>query len=189
MKLKLFISICLLLLSFQDGKKNVSGVESLEIKVSQPTENNVECVVKEEEADNDPVLIKSCDFENFRSIRTGKADDKGRYSYSYELYKIDQKGKHQIKNSDIFKSGADAVEEKINQDLQQEYEENLKNPQLKDCMEWIDFRYYSLNEMGMAFSDNDTLEFYINYDIGGACFNVSFSILNYTISEFKAYMK
>jgi len=190
MTFKLILSICVLFLSIQDGKENVC-VGSLEAKVFQTRENTVTCIEKEKASDdeNNPVLIKTCDFQNFRSIKTGTADDKGRYSYSYELYIIDQNGKHQIKNSDVFKTGADAVEKKINQDLQQEYEENLKNPHLKDCMEWIDFRHYTLNEMGMGFSDNDTLEFYINHGIGGACFNVSFNILKYNLSAFEAYMK
>lgn len=155
------------------------------------TKYQVHCIEKKKPLDNkiDPILIKICDFKTFRSVRTGKADYKGRYSYDYQLFKITKNGKKKIKNSDLFNSGTDLVEKKINRDLRQEYEKNLNNPHLKNCMEWIDFRYYNINEMGIAFSDNNEIEFYINYGIGGACFNVSFSILNYKISEFEKYMK
>jgi len=154
-------------------------------------EYHVQCTETEEPSYNqlDPILIKICTFKNFKSVRTGTADYKGRYSYDYDLYKIDKSEKQKIKNSDLFKSGADLVEKRINQDLQQEYEKDLNNPHLKDCMESIDFRHYQLDEMGMAFTDNNEIEFYIDHGIGGACFNVAHSYLHYKLSEFEQYLE
>ena len=152
---------------------------------------HVQCTEREEPSDNelDPILIKTCTYKDFQSVRTGSADYKGRYSYEYDLYKIDDNVKQKIKNSDLFKSGADKVEKKINQDLRQEYQKNLNNPHIKDCMEWIDFRHYELDEIGMAFTDNNEIEFYIDYGIGGACFNVAHSILQYKLSDFAQHLE
>lgn len=54
------------------------------------------------------------------------------------------------------------------------YPRGTRNPRLKP-----DFRHYKLDEMGMAFTDNDEIEFYIKHGIDGACFNVAHSILQY----------
>lgn len=81
------------------------------------------------------------------------------------------------------------VEKKINQDLQQKYEQDVNNPHLKDCMEWINFRHYELDEIGMAFSDNNQIEFYVDYKIGSACLNVAHVILKYPLSDFTQYLE
>ncbi len=183
MNLKLIFPIFLLLLFYPRICISEKGIDLEEFRV--------QCTEKEEPSDNqlDPILIKICTYKDFQSVRTGSADYKGRYSYEYKLYKIDNNVKQKIKNSDLFKSGSDIVEKKINGDLKQEYQENLNNPHLKDCMEWIDFRYYELDEIGMAFTDNNQIEFYIDYGIGGACFNVAHSILQYKLSDFAQYLE
>jgi len=183
MNIKLILPIFLLLL--------FNTRECISEKEIELEKYRVHCTEKEEPSDNeiDPILIKICTYKNFQSVRSGSADYKGRYSYEYDLYKIDNNVKQTIKNSDLFKSGADKVEKKINSDLKQEYQENLNNPHLKDCMEWINFRHYELDEIGMAFTDNNQIEFYIDYGIGGACFNVAHSVLEYKLSDFAQYIE
>ncbi|MGB5981265.1 MAG: hypothetical protein WBG46_03900 [Nonlabens sp.] len=179
MRLKLLLSILIIFFSDQKDKQNLATV------------NEVNCIEKEEPNPNNfnPILIKICTFKKYRSVKIGTPDSKGRYSYQYELYRIEKNIKQKINNSDIFNSGKDIIGKKINQDIKKEFEKNSVNPHLKDCMEWIDFRYYDLNEMGMAFSENNELEFYFDHGIGGACFNVSFTIQKYKISDFEEYLK
>ena len=183
MNLKLIFPIFLLLLF---NTRNCISEKDIEQE-----EYRVQCTEKQEPSDNelDPILIKICTYKSFQSVRTGNADYKGRYSYEYDLYRMDNDVKQKIKNSDFFKSGADIVEKRINRDLQQEYQNNLNNPHLKDCMEWIDFRHYELDEIGMAFTDSNEIEFYIDYGIGGACFKVAHSILHYKLSDFAQYLE
>lgn len=183
MNIKLIIPIFLLLLFYTGNCISKKGIELEEYRV--------QCTEKEEPSDNElnPILIKICRYKDFQTVRTGSADYKGRYSYEYDLYRINNDVKQKIKNSDLFKSGADKVEKKINQDLRQEYQKNLNNPNLKDCMEWIDFRHYELDEIGMAFTDSNEIEFYIDYEIGGACFNVAHSVLQYKLSDFAQYLE
>lgn len=190
MILKLILPVSLLLLSFSQQDQN-NTTDCLLEKVMNLTRFDVQCTEEEKVSDNelDPILIKICQFKNFESVRTGIPDYKGRYSYEYDLYKVDKEVKEKIKNSDLFRSGVDLVEKRINQDLQQEYQKNKNDPHLKDCMEWINFRHYTINEMGMAFTNANEIEFFIDYGISGACFNVAHSILRYQISEFAQYLE
>lgn len=190
MNLKLILLISFLFLCFTQWELN-----NISECISEEKENNfkeirIQCSEKEEPSDNepDPILIKTCIFGIFQSVRTGTADYKGRYSYEYELFMIENDKKKEIRNSDLFISGSDLVEKRINQDLQEEYKKNLNNPHLKACMEWIDFRYYELDEMGMAFTYDNEIEFHVDYGIGGACFNVAHSTLKYKLSEFAQYL-
>ncbi|GHA31689.1 hypothetical protein GCM10007103_11670 [Salinimicrobium marinum] len=56
-------------------------------------------------------------------------------------------------------------------------------------MEWINFRHYELDEIGMAFTENNQIEFYVDYEIGGACLNVAHSILKYPLTDFTQYLQ
>lgn len=154
-------------------------------------ELNVVCneVIKEDVELSDVVFIKSCKFYNhlFKSI--GQPDDKGRYSYDYELFKIDKTDTIRINNLDFFNSKAIELEKIININLKAAYNSNSKIPQISNCMNWIEFRYYKLDEFGISFTDNNQMEFNINYGIGGACFNVSSSSVTIELSELKRYLK
>lgn len=187
MNLKLFLPTSLLLFFLWEHQSTTDFFTETEI---DRVKYRVRCTEKEEPSDNepDPILIKICTHKNFQSVRTGSADYKGRYSYEYDLYRINKDVKQKIKNSDLFKSDADIVEKRINRDLQQEHQKNLNNPHLKDCTKLIDLRNYSLDEMGMAFTDTNEIEFHIDHGIGGACFNVAHSVLKYKLSDFADYL-
>ena len=103
----------LLLFFFIQSEQNSTAKGVFEKGINR-TEYKIQCTEKEEPSDNelDPILIKICTYKDFQSVRTGSADYKGRYSYEYDLYKIDNNVKQKIKNSDLLKSGADMVEKK-----------------------------------------------------------------------------
>ncbi len=138
---------------------------------------------------SDSVLIKICKFNNhlFKSI--GTPDNKGRYSYTYKLLRINKNDTLKINNSDFFNVKANELEKLINGKLKTEYESNFKIPEINNCMKWIDFRYYKLNEFGISFTNKNQMEFNIDYGIGSACFNVSSSFVVLDYSEIEYYMK
>ena len=138
---------------------------------------------------SDVVLIKTCEFKNhiFKSI--GTSDFNGRYSYDYEIFQIKKKDTLKIYNSDFFNENKNELEKLINNKLKTEYESNFNIPEINDCMKWINFRYYELNEFGISFTNKNQMEFYIDYGIGSACFNVSFSSVVIELSEIENYLK
>jgi hypothetical protein len=145
-------------------------------------------LTKEKPEYSDVLRIKTCEFNNhlFKSI--GKPDYKGRYSYNYELLQI---GKTEtiIRNSDFFNESRIELEKIINVKLKAEYDSDSKIPEISDCMKWIDFRYYKLNEFGISFTNKNQMEFNINYGIGSACFNVSSGFVILELSELEKYLK
>ena len=120
---------------------------------------------------------------------TGIADYKSRYSYKYELFQINENDTIKVKNSDFFNQKTIELEKLINNKLKTEYESNSKIPEISECMKWIDFRYYKLNEFGISFTDKNQMEFNIDYGIGSACFNVRFSTVILELSEIEKYLK
>ncbi|MCA9767166.1 MAG: hypothetical protein KC455_12210, partial [Carnobacterium sp.] len=68
-------------------------------------------IVCNESTEKDPeysedIILKTCEFKNHFFKSTGIADYKGRYSYKYELFKIDEKDTIKVKNSDFFNQRA-----------------------------------------------------------------------------------
>ena len=155
------------------------------------TDLTISCVekTKVDSEYSDDILIKTCEFKNhlFRSI--GTPDYKGRYSYDYKLFQNDKNDTLEIDNSDFFNENADELEKIINKKLKTEYESNTNIPEISDCMKWIDFRYYKLNEFGISFTDKNQMEFSMDYGIVSACFNVSSSYVVMDISELESYLK
>ncbi|WP_452227577.1 hypothetical protein [Lacinutrix sp. MEBiC02404] len=138
---------------------------------------------------SDVVIIKSCEFKNHSFKSIGTPDYKGRYSYDYELFSNDKDDTLKVNNSDFFNLNAKELEKLINDKLKAEFESNSKIPEISDCMSWIDFRYYKLNEFGISFTYKNQMEFNIDYGIGSACFNVSSSSVIMEISKLEKYLK
>ena len=162
------------------------------------------CKVKAQEADlkivctesnkkndeySESIILKTCEFKNHLFKSTGIADYKSRYSYKYELFQINENDTIKVKNSEFFNQKAIQLEKLINDKLKTEYESNSKIPEISECMKWIDFRYYKLNEFGISFTDKNQMEFNIDYGIGSACFNVRFSTVILELSEIEKYLK
>ncbi|MBT8266375.1 MAG: hypothetical protein KJP20_07515 [Bacteroidia bacterium] len=137
----------------------------------------------------DIVLNKTCEFKNhiFKSI--GKSDFNGRYSYEYEIFRIKNNDTLKINNVDFFNNNSIELERLINKKLKTENESNSENTEISDCLKWIKFRYYKLNEFGITFTDKNQMEFNIDYGIGSACFNVSFSSVIMEFHEIEKYLK
>ena len=163
---------------------------SYEVK-SQDSDLKVVCdeSTKNKPQYSDPIIIKICEFKNhfFKSI--GIADYKGRFSYEYKLFKINKKDTINIKNTDFFNEKVTELEKIINDKLKSKYESNSKIPEISECMKWIDFRYYKLNEFDISFSYKNQMEFNVDYGIGGACFNVSSDLVAFDVSEIEKYLK
>lgn len=155
------------------------------------TDANVNCFekIKEDAEYSDLIFIKTCAYKNYVFKSIGTPDYKGRYSYNYEVFKIDKSDTLKIKNSDFFNENVNELEKLINEKLKTEYDSNAANPEISDCMEWIDFREYTINEFGISFISENHMEFNIYYGIGGACFVVNSSSVILELTELEKYLK
>ena len=178
-KMKYLIIILTLILTFSCKVK----AQEVDLKIVC-TESN-----KKNDEYSESIILKTCEFKNHLFKSTGIADYKSRYSYKYELFQINENDTIKVKNSDFFNQKAIELEKLINDKLKTEYESNSKIPEISECMKWIDFRYYKLNEFGISFTDKNQMEFNIDYGIGNACFNVRFSSVILELSEIDKYLK
>lgn len=137
----------------------------------------------------DVVLKKTCGFKNHLFQSIGAPDYKGRYSYKYELFRIEKNDTLKINNTDFFNDNSGELEMMINKKLKAEYDSNFNIPEINDCMKWIKFRHYKLNEFGISFTDKNQMEFNMDYGIGSACFNVSSSSVVINLSALESYLK
>ena len=178
-KMKYLLIILTLILTFSCKVK--SQETDLKIVCNESNEKKAEY--------SEDIILKTCEFKNHLFKSTGIADYKGRYSYKYELFQINEKDTIKVKNSDFFNQRAIELEKLINDKLKTEYELNSKIPEISECMKWIDFRYYKLSEFGISFTDKNQMDFNIDYGIGSACFNVRSSSVVLELSEIEKYLK
>ena len=131
-------------------------------------------------------LIKKCYYKNYLFKSVGTPDYKGRYSYDYEIFEIKEKDTLKTLNSKFFKSESQKIEILLNKKLKEDYESDLNEHLMKECMRQINFRYYDLDEFGVTFFNNNIMEFNITHDeVSGACFNVSGNSVFLEMETFK----
>ncbi len=183
---------------FQMNKKetkdntNNGNISIEENQLTNNSENNATNfnVICEEKRVNstttEPNLIKSCILNNFKSVSTGEADYKGRYSYKYEIF-IKKKGVFvKSNNEDLFNEKKEELLKLINQKIKIDFEDYATNPETKDCFEGLIFSNYSFNDLGIEFDDNK-INFNVWFDVYGYCFSVSSTTVSFSLEEIKPY--
>ena len=136
---------------------------------------------------SEPILIKSCILNNFKSVSTGEAVYKGRYSYKYEVF-IKKNGEFvKSNNEELFNEKKEELLKLINQKIKRDFNDYATNPEIKDCFEGITFTNYTFENLGIEFTDNK-VDFNVWYDVDFEnCFNYSTTV-SFTIEEIKPYL-
>lgn len=154
------------------------------------SQNKINCIEKEQKVlgSEDPVIIKTCTFKNYKSIKTGEADYKGRYSYTYNLFKV-VNGKNQpISNSQLFNDKKDQLLSIINTKIESFYNEISKDPENADCLPDMEYIMpYSFEKLNISF-DNEMIEFSYSFGLSSACMNLDGDIISFKIPEIEPYL-
>lgn len=155
---------------------------------SKQSEFRVECIEKRvKSSTSETKLIKSCILNNFKSVSTGEADNKGRYSYKYEIF-IKKNGAFvKSNNEDLFNEKKEELLKLINQKIKIDFTDYATNPETKDCFEGVLFKNYTYDNLGIEFID-DKVEINVWFDVAGYCFNVSSTTVSFSIEELKPYL-
>ena len=196
----IYISLIVLLsivitIWFQMNKKETNN-DSQTIEENQLTNSsenspiNYKIVCEEKSVNSttsEPILIKSCILNNFKSVSTGEADYKGRYSYKYEIF-IKKNGEFvKSNNEDLFNEKKEELLKLINQKIKIDFDDYASNPETKDCFEGITFTNYTYENLGIEFTD-DKVNFNVWFDVFEYCFNVSSTTVSFSIEEIKPYL-
>jgi hypothetical protein len=159
---------------------------------SKPDDNKekplAKVVCKNEEKSGegeDAILIKNCQFGNIQTRSEGYPDNKGRYSYAYE---ISFNGK-KVKNEAIFNEKMPELLSKLNEKILKDYKEYYNAEDTRDCFEGMDKNpKFTMNDMGIDF-DEDKIIFNISFGLSGACMSVDGTNVSLSMEELAPYLK
>ena len=148
--------------------------------------DEMKCITEEKanpESKEDPIIIKTCIWHAFKFVTTGAPDYKGRYGYEYELFLIENSQPKQITNSELFNDHRKELEELINRKIRIDFDNNAKDPNVKDCFEGVTFTPFQLNDMGISFNDKNEMEFNVTFGLGGACMSVDGMVITFSMQD------
>jgi hypothetical protein len=137
----------------------------------------------------DSSFIKKCNYKHFQFVSIAEADYKGRYSYTYELYQKNSKGKFsKIKNSAFFNSKIDELEEKLNKLIAFDYNNAANSEDSENCFEGFELQKYSIDDVGITVSGDD-INFNVIYGLSPACMSMNGTVISFKIFELEKYLK
>lgn len=163
--------------------------EANDEKVAGPKESKINCKeeIFETEGSDDPTIHKNCYFKGYKFKSVAEADQKGRYSYSYELYQKNDKGKYlKVKNSAFFNESQNELEVKINKLIKINFENALSDAD--GCLDNVKLNYYPINEMGITVVEDD-INFTVTYGLSSACMAFDGTTISFKLFELDKYFK
>ncbi len=151
--------------------------------------SKVTCSVIKKKNQNaaDPIIVKTCLFGSYKSISTGMPDYKGRYSYSYKLFKLTNNKYIPIRNSELFNVNKNKLLAIIKQRIQKDYNESSKDPNNEGCFDGKSAPTVTFENLKISFNDSG-IEFSISYGLCGACMAVDGTNISFKIDEIKPYL-
>jgi hypothetical protein len=154
-------------------------------------QNKVTCVEKEEkiEDNSEPRIISTCTWGNYKIVKVGEADFKGRYNYQTTLYKL-VNGQYQvIQNEDLFNQKKAQLLANINQKISVDYAALVKDKNNRDCLgNRKTAPKLKFNDMQIDFTEKG-FDFNISYGMPGACLAIDGTILSYKFEVLKQYLQ
>ncbi|WP_125185357.1 hypothetical protein [Botryobacter ruber] len=161
----------------------------------------VTCEEKEEMADepeeedeidgevNDPIITRTCTFRDHKHVAVGEADYKGRYSWVYSLYKVENGREVKVANSSLFNHRQNELLQQVNKRLQTEFRQIANDPENEGCLDGVEpLRDYKMDELNMYFMEGE-LVFNVELELGSACMAVSDFHVAYKLEELAPYLK
>ena len=139
------------------------------------------------EYNSDEDLIRTCFHSSYKSVAYGMADYKGRYTYSYQLYKRSRNGYLRISNEALFNASKSKLLQNLNEQIARDFYELKSDKSSSDCFDGIELPYYSFNRLGIEF-DEDALEFHVDFGMPNYCLAVGGTTISIPRSEANKYI-
>lgn len=139
-------------------------------------------------ADEEPTMKNTCLWRDYQVIETGIADNKGRYSWTSEIFKKNADSLQLVSIESLFKPELiDTVEVLINNRLKEDF--NYLSETNRSCFpRHMEYPGFKLKDMRFILMDNSEIAFEVNYGLGSACFAVSIASATFRILELKPYL-
>jgi hypothetical protein len=175
-------------------EENFAAEKSTEEKQNggepKPSSYTATCEEKEEKnpESEDPIIIKTCLYGNYRTISTGSPDFNGRYSYENGLYKLEKGEYKEIGNSSLFNHKQGDLLKLINQKIKEDYLKLSSDPETKECFEGAEpIREFKMDELRIGF-ETDQLVFHLEFGLPSACLSVDGTSVSFKLQEVEPYL-
>ncbi|PVY40510.1 hypothetical protein [Pontibacter virosus] len=179
--------------TIKDTSSAIAASEA-EIQYEQQTATERTAIVCEEkDEDNpgseDPIIVRTCTYNSYKSVATGMPDYKGRYSWEHTLYKLENDAYVPISNASLFNEKRNDLLRQVNQRILAEYHLFLSDPDFSDCFTMAEsipeFGYEDLN---IGFED-DQLIFHASLGLPEACLSIDGASVSFKLSEVAPYLQ
>ena len=138
----------------------------------------------------DPNIVRTCVWRKYKFIKRGSADNKGRYSWDYEVFQIlDNQQDSKIQNSDIFNANQINLEKEINKKINNDLIEMKNEEAIKDCFTNYENRFYKLDEMEISLEQKGFIVFGVKFGLGTACMSVDGTEVQIPIKDIEKFLK
>lgn len=167
-----------------EKKKSIAALETADFRAT--------CEEKHEIDDEfeDPIIIKTCWYRNFKSVSIGSPDYVGRYSWNHQLSKSEQGKEIEITNSSLFNEKQNELLKQVNQKVKANYQEMLASDSESDsrCFEGVEAEpHFEMNALGISF-DEDRIRFYADFRLSNACFAVGGTTVSFKLKDIEQYL-
>ena len=134
-----------------------------------------------------PNYKNTCNWRSYQIIELGVSDNKGRYTWTTDVYEKTNDSLIQITATNLFKTEKIAELEKlINQRLEEDFKAlKISNP---ECIgRRKAFPNFKLSDMRIAFNQNSEISFEVIYGLTEACYMLNSASTNLKIIELREY--
>lgn len=134
----------------------------------------------------DPDQIDSCVYGNIITRSHGTPDYKGRYFYSYQVFRLQNNKAEPIPNHELFNTKQKELEQILNSKVKVEFAELLI--EFQDCFEGFELRSYLLDDFGLALKGNNTIQFNLNFGLPMVCLPADGVIIDLSLAELEPFL-
>ncbi|MBX0333724.1 hypothetical protein K3G39_10795 [Pontibacter sp. HSC-14F20] len=182
--------------TIESAEETITDAPITEVS-SEPEEqtatDSTSTACEEKDEDNpgseDPIIVRTCTYQNYRSVATGMPDYKGRYSWEYALYKLENEESVPIKNELLFNEKRDDLLRQVNQRIQAEYHLFSDDPDFSDCFAMVEsIPAFGFDELSIGFED-DQLVFHASLGLPEACLSIDGASVSFKLSEVAPYLQ
>ena len=140
------------------------------------------------ETGSESVITKTCIIKDLKFVSVGTPDNKGRYFWEYEVYKLDGENYTKTENSKIFRK-TEKLKKLVNRGIEKSYESDKQILENAQCIDQITLKKFGLDEMQVTFDELGNAQFITSFEISSACLSVDRSIIKMKIEKFLKYLK
>lgn len=158
------------------------------ITIEKPVCTEIE--IKDPEQPEDPNIVRTCIWKGYKFKHTGSADNMGRYSWDYEVYRIrEDKTEIITKNSAVFSVNQGELENLINKKVSEELAELKKDEENSECLLNFQLPIFKLNDLQVSFEGDDSIVFAAGLGLGSACRPVDVIYVKIPITQVEIFLK